>query len=147
MTTAKVYSVFRRPGTSCAAAATYGGHTIACAATLANIDIIERKGLVENARVMGEYLRGKLEGLKAAHTVAGRVSGIGLLQALFLEADPKLKLGTFMRDYCYRNGMIMRNNGDILVFAPALIITRQQVDDIMRILDAGLCEAERSFGL
>ena len=147
VTTEKVYSVFRRPGHELRSGATYGGHTIACAATLANIEVIEKNHLVENARVMGEYLRGKLEGLKAAHKVAGRVSGIGLLQALFLEADPKLKLGTFMRDYCYRNGMIMRNNGDILVFAPALIITRQQVDDIMRILDAGLREAERSFGL
>lgn len=147
VTTEKVYSVFRRPGHELRSGATYGGHTIACAATLANIEVIEKNHLVENARTMGEYLRGKLEGLKGAHKAAGRVSGIGLLQALFLEADPKLKLGTFMRDYCYRNGMIMRNNGDILVFAPALIITRQQIDDIIRILDAGLREAERSFGL
>ena len=147
VTTEKVYSVFRRPGHELRSGATYGGHTIACAATLANIEVIEKNGLVENARVMGGYLRGKLEGIASAHKVAGRVSGIGLLQALFLEADPKLKLGTFVRDYCYRNGMIMRNNGDILVFAPALIITRQQIDDIIRILDAALGEAERKLGL
>lgn len=147
VTTEKVYSVFRRPGHELRSGATYGGHTIACAATLANIEVIEKKGLVENARVMGGYLRGKLEGLASTHKAAGRVSGIGLLQALFLTADPKLKLGTFVRDYCYRNGMIMRNNGDILVFAPALIITREQVDDIIRILEAALREAERQFGL
>jgi adenosylmethionine-8-amino-7-oxononanoate aminotransferase len=51
-----------------------------------------------------------------------------------------------VRDYCYKNGMIMRNNGDILVMAPALIITREQIDDALRILDAALTEAERTLG-
>jgi adenosylmethionine-8-amino-7-oxononanoate aminotransferase len=147
VTTEKVYSVFRRPGHELRSGSTYGGHTIACAATLANIAVIEDNGLVENARLMGEYLRGKLQSLRGAHRIVGHVSGIGLLQAQFLAVDPKLAVGSFIRDYCYANGMIMRNNGNILVFAPALIITRAQIDDIMRILDAALGEAERKFGL
>ncbi len=147
VTTEKVYSVFRRPGHELRSGATYGGHTIACAATLANIEVIQKKNLVENARVMGSYLRGRLEDLTATHRIAGPVSGIGLLQALFLKADPALKAGTFVRDWCYAHGMIMRNNGDILVFAPALIVTREQVDEIIRILERALGEAERKLGL
>ncbi len=145
VTTEKVYSVFRRPGHELRSGSTYGGHTIACAATLANIEVIEKKNLVENARVMGEYLVEKLEGLRG-HRIASHVSGMGLLRALFLKVDPKLQAGSFVRDYCYKNGMIMRNNGDILVLAPALIITREQIDEAMRILDMALGEAERTLG-
>jgi adenosylmethionine-8-amino-7-oxononanoate aminotransferase len=80
---------------------------------------------------------------------------MGLLQALFLvrnaatgePLDASLKVGSFIRDYCYRNGMILRNNGDILVFAPALIITEAQVDEIMSILDRALGAATASLRL
>ena len=146
VTTEKVYSVFRRPGHELRSGSTYGGHTIACAATLANIEVIEKRNLVENARVMGEYLALKLNGLRS-HRVVGQVSGMGLLRALFLKAEPKLQLGDFIRDFCYRNGMIMRNNKDILVIAPALIITREQIDDAMRILEAAIAEAEQKLGV
>jgi adenosylmethionine-8-amino-7-oxononanoate aminotransferase len=146
VTTEKVYSVFRRPGHELRSGSTYGGHTIACAATLANIEVIQKHNLVENARVMGEYLREKLEGLRG-HRVVGSVSGMGLLRALFLTADPKLNLGGFVRDYCYRNGMILRNNGDILVMAPALIITREQIDDAVSLLAAALSAAEKELGV
>jgi adenosylmethionine-8-amino-7-oxononanoate aminotransferase len=146
VTTEKVYSVFRRPGHELRSGSTYGGHTIACAATLANIEVIQTRNLVENARVMGEYLLKKLEGLRG-HRVVGSVSGMGLLRALFLKADPKLNLGGFIRDYCYRNGMILRNNGDILVMAPALIITREQIDDAVSILSAALSAAEKELGV
>jgi adenosylmethionine-8-amino-7-oxononanoate aminotransferase len=100
---------------------------------------------VENARVMGDYLTSRLEGL-SSHRWAGRVSGIGLLRALFLKADPALHVGGFIRTYCWQHGMILRNNGDILVFAPALIITREQVDEVIRILDDALSAAERALG-
>jgi adenosylmethionine-8-amino-7-oxononanoate aminotransferase len=101
---------------------------------------------VENARVMGEYLREKLEGL-GSHRAAGSVSGMGLLRALFLKADPKRNLGGFVREYCWKNGMILRNNGDILVMAPALIITREQIDEAISILSAALSAAEKELGV
>jgi L-2,4-diaminobutyrate transaminase len=80
---------------------------------------------------------------------------MGLLQALFLvrdaatgEAlDASLKVGSFIREHCYRNGMILRNNGDILVFAPALIVTEAQIDEIIGILDGALVAAAEHFAL
>lgn len=145
----KIASVFRSPGHELRSGSTYGGHTLACAATLANIGVIEREGLVARAEAMGRYLVGKLDGLRRKHPMVGRVSGVGLLQALFLvkdaatgePLDPSLKVGSFVREQCFRNGMILRNNGDILVFAPALIITEAQVDEIMEILDGALAAA------
>jgi putrescine aminotransferase len=154
VTTPHIYKVFQRAGHELRSGSTYGGHTLACAATLANIEVIQSQGLVEKARLMGAHLRGRLEDL-SRHKIAGRVSGIGLLQALFLVADnatgaaldPSLKIGNFIRDYCYRNGMILRNNGDILVMAPALIITERQIDEAVGILDQGLSAAVEHFGL
>ena len=154
VTTPKIYKVFQRAGHELRSGSTYGGHTLACAATLANIEVIEKGGLVENARRRGEYLWKKLRGL-GRHKIVGHVSGIGLLQALFLVADnskhtpldPNLKVGNFIRDYCYRNGMIMRNNGDILVMAPALIITEEQIDEALGILDKALAAAMKHFKL
>jgi putrescine aminotransferase len=145
VTTEKVYSVFRRAGHELRSGSTYGGHTLACAATLANIEVIERNRLAERAGELGKVLRGKLEGLRERHRSVGQVSGIGLLQALFLEADPARKIGSFIRDFCWKNGMILRNNGDILVFAPALIITESEIDQIIGTLDRALAAAEKQL--
>lgn len=147
VTTEKVYSVFRRSGHELRSGSTYGGHTLACAATLANIEVIQRNRLPERAASLGTYLRGRLEGLAESHPAVGRVSGIGLLQALFLNADPSKNTGGFIRDFCWNNGMILRNNGDILVFAPALIITEGEIDQIVEILDRALTAAEKELRL
>jgi putrescine aminotransferase len=152
VTTEKIYSLFRKPGHELRSGSTYGGHTLACAATLANIEAIKKNDLVGNAGRMGRYLKEGLEKLQK-HKIVGRVSGIGLLQALFLVADNRtntlfdssLGVGSFIRDFCYKNGMIMRNNGDILVMAPALIITREQIDEALHILEMAIIEAIKHF--
>jgi adenosylmethionine-8-amino-7-oxononanoate aminotransferase len=146
MTTPKVARVFQQgPGHELRSGSTYGGHTVACAATLANIEIIEREKLMENARRMGQYMRQQLDAMQKRHRLIGRLSGIGLLQAIVLRADAKV--GTWIRDWCWKHGLILRNNGNILVMAPSLIITRQQVDDVLALLDRALTNAERKFHL
>jgi len=148
VTTPQVAEVFRRgPGTELRSGSTYGGHTVACAATLANIGIIEREGLVANARVQGDYIRGRLEALREKYACVGDVSGIGLLLALKLNVDPKLGVGTWIRDWCHRNGMILRNNGDILVIAPSLIISREEADFMLGLFDGAIGGAMAHFGL
>jgi putrescine aminotransferase len=145
ITTEKVYSVFRRAGHELRSGSTYGGHTLACAATLANIGVIERNRLPERAGELGKVLRAKLEALRERHRIVGEVSGIGLLLALFLNVDPARKVGSFIRDFCWQNGMILRNNGDILVFAPALIITEAELEQIVDTLDRALSAAEKQL--
>jgi adenosylmethionine-8-amino-7-oxononanoate aminotransferase len=148
ITTPKVAEVFRQgPGTELRSGSTYGGHTVACAATLANIGIIEREGLVENARVQGDYIRGRLDDLRGKHAIVGEASGIGLLLALQLNVDPKLGVGTWIRDWCHRNGMILRNNGDILVIAPSLIISPEEADFMLGLFDGAIGGAVAHFGL
>ena len=151
----KIAAAFRQPGHEFRSGSTYGGHTLACAATLANIEVIEKEDLVGNAARLGRHLRDRLDELRQRSKLAGFVSGLGLLQALFLTADnrtpaaldSRLNVGGFIRDYCYDNGIILRNNGDILVFAPALIIRREEIDAVISVLEKALEAAARHFGL
>jgi adenosylmethionine-8-amino-7-oxononanoate aminotransferase len=146
MTTPKVARVFQQgPGHELRSGSTYGGHTVACAATLASIQIIERERLVENARRMGQYMRQQLDAMQQRHAIIKELSGIGLLLAITLRADAKV--GTWIRDWCWRNGMILRNNGNILVLAPPLIITRRQVDEMLGLMDQAFTAAEKKFEL
>ena len=65
---------------------TYGGHPVSAAAALANIGIIEREHLVENAATVGSYMIGLLEGLRE-HPIVGDVRGLGLFMAVELVRD------------------------------------------------------------
>ncbi len=153
VTTPGIAGRFRQgPGSELRSGSTYGGHTVACAATLANIEIIEREGLVDNAREMGTYIRRRLDGMQAC-PIVGQVSGIGLLLAVKLVADrsrnvpldPELGVGTWIRDWCWEHGMILRNNGDILVLAPSLIITREEADYMLDLVEQALHAAVEHF--
>jgi adenosylmethionine-8-amino-7-oxononanoate aminotransferase len=144
VTTPKVAGVFQQgPGHELRSGSTYGGHTVACAATLENIAIIEREKLVDNARVMGRYIRQRLDVMKKRHALIGYISGIGLLQALKLQADGKV--GIWIRDWCWKNGMILRNNGNILVLAPSLIITKKEADFMLDLIERAIRAAEKRF--
>ena len=61
--------------------------------------------------------------------------------------DANLDVGLWIRDYCWKKGMILRNNGDILVIAPALVMTGEETDFMLDLIDAGLSAAARHFGL
>lgn len=148
VTTPRVAEAFRRgPGSELRSGSTYGGHTVACAATLANLEIIERENLVEHAARMGELFQEKFAWLASRHPIAGQTRGLGLLWALILQVDPKLGVGNFVQEWCYRNGMILRNNGDILVLAPSLVITPDEVQMVAEMIDRALCAAESHFKL
>jgi len=154
ITTEKIYEVFTKPGTEFRSGSTYGGHTVACAATLANIAIIEKERLTEKAASMGKYLRKELEKLYK-YPIVGDIRGMGMLLAVELMADrkaktalnPKLNLGSWIREHCWKNGMILRNNADILVIAPALIMTKDEVDEMLTRIDVAISDAVRHFKL
>jgi len=156
VTTPTIADVFRNgPGCELRSGSTYGGHTVACAATLENLRIIEREGLVDNAARMGVYVKNKLELMQTRRRIIDEVSGVGLLLAVRLGAGPgsrtpldeQLAVGSWIRDWCYRNGMILRNNGDILVLAPSLTITVDEADTILDRMEQAIEAAEKEFDL
>ncbi len=154
ITTRQIAGVFQQPGHDFRHGHTFAGHPVSAAAVLAVLDIFEREGLVQRAAEMGAYLRRRLEGLYR-HPIVGDVRGLGMLQAVEMVADREtreklssdLDVGGFVRDFAYRNGMIIRNNGDILVLAPPFVITREQIDEVVDTMDAGIAAAVEHFHL
>jgi L-2,4-diaminobutyrate transaminase len=120
---------------------TYSGHAVAAAAAIANLNIIDKEKLVDNARDTGTYLQRRMHETFAEHPLVGEVRGVGLLAALEFvtdknkrkRLDPNLKVGARMSAAALENGLIARAlpHGDILGFAPPLIVTPDQVDDII----------------
>ena len=121
---------------------TYSGHPLAAAAALANLDILEREKLTENARDTGSYLQEQFTKSFENHPLVGEVRGVGLLAALEFVADKSKKLrfdtnwkvGAKVSAACLEQNLIARAmpNGDILGFAPPLSITRKEVDDVVK---------------
>lgn len=115
---------------------TYSGHPVACAAALKTLEIYERDGLYENARVMGEHLQARLAGLGAIEAV-GEVRGAGLIGAVELVENrdsraPAIDLAKRATQACQDNGLIVRNvAGNALAVCPPLVISREQVDELV----------------
>lgn len=122
---------------------TYSAHPLCAAAALANLDIIEREGLTANARDTGAYFQEQLHAAFDDHPLVGEARGVGLLGALEFVADRErrepfdgeLKVGTRVSNACNERGLIARAmpHGDILGFAPPLVVTRADIDTIVGI--------------
>jgi len=120
---------------------TYSAHPLCAAAGIANLELIDRLGLVDNAREVGGYFNAALREAFADHPLVGDVRGEGLMAALeFVEDkaarrlfDPSRKVGPQTAAACARNGLIARAmpQGDILGFAPPLCLTRAEADEIV----------------
>lgn len=118
---------------------TYGNHPVACAAALKNLEIMERELLVEKAMETGAYFLERLKELED-HPVVGEARGIGLWLALDLTADKKtrepfpLERLALLVQKAKERGLIIRFMGHALEFAPALNISKEEIDEGLRIL-------------
>lgn len=108
---------------------TYSGHASACAAALANIDILEREGLLERALHVGERLSAGLTAL-AADGVVDHVRGEGAVWAAALHPHQD---AVAIRDKMLESGAITRAINDANTFCPPLVITDAQIDELVDI--------------
>ena len=120
---------------------TYSAHPLCAAAGIANLELIDELGLVENAREVGAYFRSALVQAVGDHPIVGEVRGEGLLAAVELVEDraerrlfdPARKIGPQAAAALLRRGVIARAmpQGDILGFAPPLCLTKAEADVIV----------------
>ncbi len=130
---------------------TYSGHPVAAAVALRNIEILEREGLVERTRsVTGPYLAKALSTL-STHPLVGEVRSVGLLGAIEIVADKTTgarfggaegTAGPIVRDLCVANGLMVRGIRDTIVMCPPLIITTEQIDELIGKIRLALDAAE-----
>ncbi len=114
------------------------GHPVATAVGLENLAIIEEQNLVENAAAMGRVLRAELARF-ADHPLVGEIRGEGLIAAVQLVADKATrtrfdregKLGAYVFERAHDHGLIIRNIKDAIAFCPPLIITGDQVREMV----------------
>ena len=122
---------------------TYAGHPIGAAAALANLDIVEREALADNASRIGEHIMMGLRSGLDEHPIVGEIRGEGLLFAIEVVADrdkrirfdPELKVGAQLANLCLEKGLIGRAmpGGDILGFAPPLVMNEAEADQLVEI--------------
>ena len=132
---------------------TFGGHPVAAAAALKNIEIMETEGLVDNSAKMGRYLLDGLEELKQKHTIIGDVRGLGLFCGMEMVKDRQTKeyfpaeaeLGPKLTQGFASNGLILRG-GDVMNIAPPLCVTSGEIDEIVSVLDRVIGQTARDLG-
>jgi adenosylmethionine-8-amino-7-oxononanoate aminotransferase len=131
---------------------TFGGNPASCAAGLANLEIMEGEGMVENSARMGDYLYEQLQTLYE-HPIVGDVrGGKGLLAAVEIVKDrdtrekfPKeAELGKKFGAAIDRQGLLGRA-GDVLSMAPPLCITKDEVDFLVKRVDDAITEVESAL--
>lgn len=139
---------------------TYSGHPTCCAAALANLEIIERENLAQNAAEVGEYLIGQMRDRLGHFESVGEIRGVGLMIGIDLVADRATKRGfTMPHSACslveheaWERGLYCRAMGmETVGLAPPLTITREVCDRMVDILvesfeamEAQLMPAERA---
>src|SRR5262245_8321239 len=126
-------------------ASTFGGNPISCVAALETIKLLEDE-LIANDRTAGSHLKGRLTDLMAKHRLIGDVRGLGLMIGVELIRDRATKepANTERDDIvqaCFRRGLLMLGCGvSTLRFCPPLVVTTQQCDTAIAILDDVLKE-------
>jgi L-2,4-diaminobutyrate transaminase len=127
---------------------TYSGHPIGAAAANAVLDIVEKEDLPGNARTVGTYFQAQLKEKFAQLPIVGEVRGVGLMGAIEFVADrekktrfaPGLAVGARISKAARNRGLIARAmpHGDILGFAPPLVTTKEEVDEIIAIAESAV---------
>ena len=125
---------------------TYSGHPTACAVALRNLQIIEDERLVARAAERGAYLQKRLQELRS-HEIVGDVRGLGLVAGVELVRDRTTKelfdpsQGAARRVWlnALEQGVIVRPlPGDVLGMSPPLVISEQQIDRMVTVLDRAI---------
>ncbi len=119
---------------------TYAGHPVAAAVALKNIEIIQDEKLVERVAELAPYFATALASLND-HPIVGETRSMGLIGAIELSSNKAKRarfkdsgrVGTICRDHCFANNLIMRACWDTIVLAPPFIITKKEIDEIVRL--------------
>ena len=117
---------------------TYSGHPVAAAVALENIRILREEKIIEKVHAeTAPYLQKRLRELND-HPLVGEVRGVGLLGAIELVQDKATRkryegrgVGMICRQFCFANGLIMRAVGDTMIISPPLVISKDEIDELV----------------
>lgn len=138
---------------------TYSGHPVAAAVALENLRIMSDENIIIRVETYTAPYLQKCWGELAEHPLVGEARMKGMMGALELTPDksararfaaPEGTIGLMCREACFRNGLVMRHVGDKMIIAPPLVISHDEIDQLITLavqsLDETLAEA-KSQGL
>jgi len=115
---------------------TYGGNPLACAITIAAMQVVQDEHLAENAEQMGQIFRGRMRELQKQCSLIESVRGKGLLNAIVINDSEE---SSTAMDLCYKmmeKGLLCKpTHGNKIRFAPPLVISMEQMDGACRIIE------------
>lgn len=122
-------------------ASTFGGNNLACAASLAVMDLLREEGFGDRVTARGDYLLQRLRELAERHPIIGDVRGLGLMVGMELVRDPSTKeparagRETILR-HAFERGIVLLPAGESVIrFSPPLIMDEEDIDTGVDILD------------
>ena len=129
---------------------TYGANPVACAAGRAVLRVIERDGLIENARTVGAALGQGLRALQEKYAIIGDVRGTGFMQALELVRDrdskePAPEETAYLFERTREHGLVLSRSGNfknVLRMVPPLCLAMADVEPVMDALDRSFRDLE-----
>ncbi|MBI5723900.1 MAG: aspartate aminotransferase family protein [Planctomycetes bacterium] len=133
------------------ASSSYGGNPMACAATLASLQVIEEENLLENARHLGAIALKRMEQMKARHKIIGDVRAKGCLMGIELVKDRKTKApfdeaGRMVYAKAFERGLAWIPAGHILRLSPPIIMNDDELLKGLNIIDEAIGETEKEMG-
>lgn len=116
---------------------TYGGNPLACAAANKVLEIFEESNIIKNVNEVGSYLFEKLDSVMKNHKEIVAHRGLGLIQGL----EFSVPVGPVINE-ALKHGLVLINAGtNIIRFVPPLVISKENVDDMISILEDSLQKA------
>jgi len=131
-------------------ASTFGGNPISIAAALATMDVLEREG-IENAARVGEFMLERLRGWKNSHALVGDVRGRGLMIGIELVKDkttrePATALRNRVETVAFEKGLMILGCGETsLRLCPPLIVSKEEASVALDILEESLAQVEHEY--
>lgn len=127
---------------------TFGGNPVVMAAADATLGVMERENIPERAERLGQRLRAGLEEMKERYPLIGDVRGKGLMQAMELVEDretkePATRKTAALMEATKERGVLIGkagNYGNVLRFAPPMLISETDLDEALRLIDEALAE-------
>ena len=122
---------------------TFGGNPVACQVAIASLKVIKKEKLAENAEIMGEIFRGRLLEFSQNHNIVTEVRGKGLLNAIVINDTEGSDIAWNICLNMAGKGLLAKpTHGNIIRFAPPLIINKQEVNRCIDIIISSLKEFE-----
>lgn len=132
---------------------TYSGHPVAAAAALATLDELEEKDVVGNVARVGAHFQARMAEFESKFSFVGNVRGVGLMTGIEMVSDKAQRtplprssdIPARVAREAYQRGAMVRISGPNMILSPPLVITREEIDHLVDILEAAFATVDKAL--